>query len=270
MTPQSEGQLARMLETFIAAPEVTAFDVGAYDHAVDKMEDRRGWTRGVVWKARNWMARKNGMGSSIYIRPARALEVHPWILVDDLTTETVATIRTGHPPGLIVETSPRCFQAWIRMNAPHPAAVRTDIARMLRETYGADPGGVGGNQFGRVPGLTNRKPERARADGRPPFAALRHHGPAVVTVDVAKLAQSTKRAPAAATGERTGNAGNDRSAQDFAAACRLVERGRSDDEIANAIREIRAGYGDPKGQRQDYVERTIRAARRHVAQGESR
>ena len=262
MTPQSEGQLARMLETFIAAPEVTAFDVGAYDHTEDKMSDRRGWTRGQVWKSRNWMARRNGMGSSIYIRPARALEEHPWILVDDLTAETVEKIRTGHPPGIVVETSPRCFQAWIRMNEAHPAAVRTDIARMLAQTYDADPGGVGGNQFGRVPGLTNRKPERALPDGRAPFAALRHFSQAIVTINVDAIPQSTTRPPTLAAREK--QPGIDRSAQDFAAACRLVELRRSDQEIANAIREIRAGYGDPKGQRQDYIERTIRAARHQI------
>ena len=58
----------------------------------------------------------------------------------------------------------------------------------------------------------------------------------------------------------------DQSRRDFAIACRLVEMNRSDDEIAAAIRAARH---DPKAQRVDYIERTIRAARRHVAQRES-
>ena len=111
-------------------------------------------------------------------------------------------------------------------------------------------------------------PNERYRDGRAPFAALRHFGPETVRIEIDNIARSTMRPPPATTGEN--RAGQDRSTQDFAAACRLIEHGRSDEEIANAIREIRAGYGDPKGQRQDYIERTIRAARRHVAHGESR
>ena len=99
-------------------------------------------------------------------------------------------------------------------------------------------------------------------------AALRHAGPEIATVEIPQgdTHPATRLAPGAA-GEtdpigRTG----DQSRRDFAMACRLVEMNRSDDEIAAAIRAVR---NDPKAHRVDYIERTIRAARRHVEQKQS-
>ena len=53
----------------------------------------------------------------------------------------------------------------------------------------------------------------------------------------------------------------DRSAIDFAIACRLVEAGRTETEVAAVIRS--AGH-DAKGGRPEYIARTIAAARRRV------
>ena len=268
MTPQSRGQVTRMLARFAADGGPDRFDIGALDHSTGKMSLRDDWLRNQIWRAAGWMAARNTTGSSIYVRPARALEAHPWILVDDLTADALEKVNAGHPPGIIVETSPGSFQAWVRIQLAVPTATRTAIARTLMETYRGDPGGVGGDQFGRLPGTTNQKPERRRPDGRAPFATLRHAGDDVVTVTIP---ETTTPLPPLAAGERTANrTGVDQSARDFALACRLIEAGRHDEEIGRAIRAVRLQLGDPKGERIDYIERTIRAARRHVAQGESR
>lgn len=272
MTPRSKGQLTRMLATFAAAGGPDRFDVGALNHATGKMSAREDWTRGQVWRATGWMAARNATGSSIYVRPARALEAHPWVLVDDLTPEHLETLTAETPAGIVVETSPKCFQAWIRVARAVPVEIRTAIARTLMQRDHGDPGGVGGNQFGRVAGTTNQKPER-RQDGRAPFASLRHAGPEIATTVKIPAAgeTATTRTTTLAAGERTpGSAGVDQSARDFGMACRLIEAGRHDEEIARAIRAVRLKMGDPKGERIDYIQRTIRAARRHVAQGENR
>ena len=51
-------------------------------------------------------------------------------------------------------------------------------------------------------------------------------------------------------------------------ACRLIEAGRNDAEIGRAIVEVRRYLGSAKGERAADIERTIRAARRHVARHE--
>ena len=268
MTPASKAQLTRMLATFASAGDVDRFDVGALNHGTDQMSLREDWNRGQVWRAAGWMAARNATGSSIYVRPARALEAHPWALIDDLTAQALEKVRTDHPPAIVVETSPGNYQAWIRVQRAVPVEIRTAIARTLAQTYGGDLGGVGGHQFGRCPGTTNQKPTRRLPDGRAPFAALRHAGSEIATVEIPQSDTHPAPRPAPGAAGETDPIGRtgDQSRRDFAMACRLVEMNRSNDEIAAAIRAVR---NDPKAHRVDYIERTIRAARRHVEQKKS-
>ena len=265
MTPTSRGQVTRTLARFAADGGPDRFDIGALDHSTGRMSLRDDWNRSQIGRATAWMAARNTTGSSIYVRPARGLTAHPWILIDDLTADAIEKVRRTHPPGIVVETSPGNFQAWIRVQRAVRTGARTAIARTLMQTYGGDPGGVGGDQFGRMPGTTNQKPER-RGPKHAPFAQLRHAGPEVVNVIIPDD-DSTTRAPPEAAGGRTPNpTGVDQSARDFALACRLIEVGRHDDEIAAAIVAIRAQLGSAKAHRADYIDRTIRAARRHLAE----
>ena len=190
--------------------------------------------------------------------------MHPWVLIDDLTAEALEQVKGRHPPGIVVETSPGSFQAWVRIQRPVRVEIRTSIARALAQTYGADPGAVGGHQFGRCPGTTNQKPSRRRPDGRASFAALRHTSDAIATVEIpaADTHPTTRQPTTTAEKDPTARIG-DQSRRDFAIACRLVELDRADDEIAAAIQAARL---DRKAQRVDYLERTIRAARRHIEQ----
>ena len=263
MTPASRAQLAKMLATFAAADDVDRFDVGALDHETERMSLREDWNRSQVWKAAGWIAARNTTGSSIYVRPARTLEEHPWILVDDLTAAALKKMKVGHSPGIVVETSPGNFQAWVRIQRAVAVDIRTSIARTLKTRYDADPGAVGGTQFGRMPGTTNRKPSRKLATGQAPFAALRHAGAEVAHVEIPTSdgIQPTTRPPQQAAGERTPERAGDQSRRDFAVACRLVEAGRHDEEIMRAIQAARL---DQKAQRIDYLERTVRAARAHI------
>ena len=264
MTPYSEHQIGGMLTTF-SSGGITLFDVGALDHASGRMSAREGWTRAQVWRARDWIAVRNATGSSLYIRPARELELSAWLLVDDLTAATLKEINAVRP-GLVVETSPGLYQVWCRLREPVDVDTRTKIGRYLARRYGGDPGGVAGNQFGRLAGTTNRKPNRRQAGGLYPFATLRHAGGEVAVIEVAQ-AQSAAVPHAARAGKKEDRAGTARggghsqSKRDFAVACRLAEYGRTDSEIAAVIRAVR---GDEKAERTDYIDRTIRAARARV------
>ena len=250
-----------MLRTF----NVERYDIGALHHASERMSLREDWSRSQVWKALDWIAARNTTGSSIYVRPARTLAAHPWIFVDDLNTETLARLEEEHRAGIVVETSPSLFHAWLRIQEPVTAPIRTAIARELAKRFGGDPGSIGGHQFGRLPGTTNRKPNRGLADGRAPFARLRaarNAGTALAHVTIPSEQEAATAATATRTDpDRSPQRRGDQSRRDFAIACRLVEAGRGDGETAAAIQAARL---DKKAQRIDYLERTVRAAREHI------
>ena len=259
MTPASRGQLARMIGAF-GSGGVNRFDVGALDHASGKMSLREDWDRGRLWRAAGWIAGRNAAGSSIYVRPARSLEAHPWVLVGGLTSETLVRLRGGHPPRIIVETSPGRFQAWVRAARALPASGRREIAGALARRYAGEPEGAGGDGFGRMAGTTNRKPERRRSDGRAPFARLRHTSKSVIAAG--DPSDTNRPTPPRRAEEESPRTRRPQSERDFAIACRLAERGAGDEAIAAAISAVRGS--DPEGPRADYLERTIRAARRHT------
>ncbi len=252
-----------MLRTFIAGG-ADRFDVGALDHAQDIMSWRTGWDAPQIARARGWISGRNASGSSIYLRPAREIPMHPWILVDDVDEAAIEAMRrAGHPPGLVCETSPGSFQAWLRWPAPLDYGERTRAARALMRLYDGDPGGVGGHQPGRAPGTTNKKPSRRQANGLAPFARLRHAGDEVIDPGGLDLEADGEPIPTRGRPGGRGKEGGseDQSRRDFALACRLVEAGRSEAEIGAAIRAVRS---DRKGERADYIQRTIRAAQARV------
>ena len=245
-------------------------DIGALNHVDECMILRDDWRYDQVMRALAWLRALNASGSSIYIRPARALAVHPWVLLDDLDADAFTHLQDEHPPAVRIQTSPGNWQAWLRVDRDLDIDERTAAGRWLARRYGADPGAVGGVQFGRCPGFTNRKPSRQLPSGLYPFATLALDSivpDAIVRLDgalAAAVADPTRAAAGAAgeTGRRTPGHGRDQSRIDFAIACRLVEAGRTDDEIARAIRAARR---DRKAERADYIERTVRGARARVA-----
>ena len=261
MTPAS----LRQIRTLLGLWDTGLYDVGALDHASGRMSLREGWSLGQVLHARGWIAARNASGSSIYARPARSLGRHPWVLVDTLDAEGRQRIERGHPPAALVETSPGRWQAWVRLEAALSAAGRVAAGRRLALEYGGDPGAVDAHPFGRLPGATNRTPGLALANGQAPFAKLAGAHPQRTVqlpgLDVQDTPATEPAAQATGGSVRCGRVRRDQSAIDFAIACRLAEAGRSDAELAAVIRSARH---DAKGDRPEYVARTIAAARRRV------
>ena len=264
MTPFSEHQLGAMLSTFSEA-DVSRFDVGAFDHLSGRMSVRECWTRAQVWRSRGWIAARNASGSSLYIRPARELELSPWLLFDELTEPKLGKIKSLRP-GLVVETSPGLYQVWCRLCEPVDVDLRTAIGRDVAGRYGGDLGDFGGNPFGRLAGTTNRRRSLRQANGLYPFATLRHASGVVAAIDVPQ-AQKAAVSGAARAGKREdagaarGAGPQSQSARDFAVACRLAEYGRGDAEIEAVIRALRT---NEEALQTDYINRTIRQARARV------
>jgi hypothetical protein len=137
-----------------------------------------------------------------------------------------------------------------------------DLARVLRP-----PGSLNGkgpepapvvlmDNGGPVYGYDDLDAESIRVDDAPPLISDddrvrgllgKHH-------EVARLVRRTGRAP----GDGSGHA------WDFSLCCRAAEHGYGDDDLAALVRHARRLHGSPKGERADYVARTVAAARQRV------
>ena len=264
MHPASRRQIAQMLETFGRAPEVSAFDVGCLNHETGRMSFRKTWTAPEVRKAFGWLAARNATGSSCYIRPAEALGRTSWVLAGPLARAGLGRLAA---PGLVVESSPGIFEAWLRLAAPVDAAARSAAARFFTREADGDAGAVTAAQLGHLPGTTNRAPGCA-GDGPAFFAALRSRSPSAVTPIPRAVEPFIGQRPGggedpAAAGEAAAARRDDpdRSRRDFAIACRLLETGAGDHTIAATIAAARGFDPQCAGA---YIPRTIRAARLHL------
>jgi len=121
---------------------------------------------------------RNREGYDVYFRPYTGDHNAGYILLDldDPVPGILAKLRAqGHEPCVVVETSPGRWQAWIRVSpAPLLPALATLVAKRLAQIYAADRASADWRHLGRLAGLTNRKPQRRRADGLPPWVKLIH------------------------------------------------------------------------------------------------
>ena len=130
----------------------------------------RTWNREALMNSLHWMRLQNLHARNIYIRPAGE---HNLSLVDDLSAESVERMkRTGFDPAVIVETSPRNFQAWLKHEKPMSPELGTAVARALAQDFEGDKGAADWRHFGRLSGFTNRKEKHRMDNGQYPFVRL--------------------------------------------------------------------------------------------------
>ena len=253
-----------MLDTFGQVPEPNRFDIACLHHQTDRLSLRRTWTAPQVRRAYGWLAARNATGSSCYIRPARAIPETRWIVIDELTDETLSRLTAVHAPSMVIRTAGGAFQAWLRLDRLADLGTRIAAVRFLKRAFGGAAEAVDGTQFGFLPGTTNRAISGVR-DGRARFVVLCSiSSTAVVPVpaDVARhVARSDRREGEGVEVERGPGSNDGAGDRDFAIACRLLESGADDHTITAAIAAAR-GF-DPQC-RGSYIPRTIRAARRHL------
>src|SRR5215469_6904338 len=132
----------------------------------------RTWDADTLLRSLAWLRRENRDGRSIYIRPKGE---HILSLVDDLPRDAVAAMkRGGFSPALVVETSPRNYQAWLKHPEQLHKELSTAAARTLAEKFGGDRGAADWRHFGRLAGFTNRKQKYRQQNGLFPFVRLVH------------------------------------------------------------------------------------------------
>lgn len=137
---------------------------------------------------------RNREGCDVYLQPFAANQNAGYILVDLDAAEPAALQamrRNGHAPCVVLASSPRHWQAWIRVSAaPLEPAVATAIGRHLAHTYGGDPASIDWRHLGRLAGFTNQKPQRRLASGYAPWVRLLHAQPGCASQGAALLAQA--------------------------------------------------------------------------------
>jgi hypothetical protein len=121
---------------------------------------------------------RNREGCDVYLQPYAGDQNAGYILVDLDRADPMAveTMRAnGDDPCVVLQTSPGCWQAWIRLSAsPLEPALAAAAGKRLAHTYGGDLASTGWRRLGRLAGFTNQKPARRTSDGYAPWVKLVH------------------------------------------------------------------------------------------------
>jgi len=176
-TKEAGDRTGRAMAAQLRAMGAEQVEVGLLHGPTNRMTSRV-WTPDEAQAALSWLRRENMRGCNVYVRPVAWQGSAPAsagiVLVDDLTREGVAQLhRDGLGPAVVTETSARNYQAWVRLSpAPLAPLLATQAAKELAARYDGDPASADWRHYGRLAGLTNRKPSRVQPDGRYPYVLL--------------------------------------------------------------------------------------------------
>ncbi len=249
------------------------YEIGVLDRKTGRMVNRvmeRGKIAGSVayWRA------KNTQNHDIYIRPDfGALESVLWpavVLLDDISQPVIEKmVADGLKPCAILETSPGNLQAWVRLGMdPVPKVHLTAIAQALARRYGGDLNSAAFRHYGRLAGFTNRK-QKHRRQGMHPFVLVRGAWGGMARAGTDWLNWAVEYGDRDKARDYARNRQNeekkrslDPSRIDFMATLTMIEQGWPDSEIMAVLRVSPGLQERKKGHVEDYLRRTIEAARR--------
>lgn len=301
----TRDQVYRQLQ---AMSDVPKFEIGviAPKSRPDLPAQRiRTWTHDEILKGLKWLKRMNVLDYDCYIRPAPASQgkAYPYAFVDDLDEAKLLRMKSdGYCFAVLIESSPNLFHGWVRLGTDLMEREEvTSCARSLAETYGGDPQSADWRHFGRLGGLTNRKPQRAvvqpSGNRMQPFARLREISN-IVTLAAQRLVEwirqmiaerreraaqkskmplkhklkSVEEAPGAVDqtvsvflGARARARSDDESAKDFSGVLALFRRGYSSHQVAAVLRSASPNLEARHRMADDYVRRTIARAEATVS-----
>jgi len=262
------------------------FEVGVFDAASERMILRT-WDKETAIKSIRWLRFENLKGRNIYIRPAG---IHSLSLVDDLTADALHRMRCqGFAPALVVETSPRNFQAWLQHGRTLDKALSTAVAKALATQFHGDQGSADWRHFGRLAGFTNRKEKYRLADGHFPYVRLIEAAGAayeraptfvqevedrfkreVEETDAARRVFQFKARRAGSETKSIEHFRNDskyagaQSRSDMAYAVYALDHAASEDAVREAIASQDLSFKGSPLRQADYVNRIIEKAQRYL------
>ena len=203
--------------------------------------------------------------------------------MDDLNAAALERMKSeGFQPAIVVETSPGNFQAWLNHGRVLARAESTAAARALAERFGGDRGAADWRHFGRLSGLTNRKPKydiewsipvRPACGGQRP--ALRNQAlirwkELLRNSRVARKTRRPCRSFAETESRRNSKSidsfrtnpvyGGDNTRADLAYAVYAFAHGASEDDVRSALHSRDFRHKGPEKRQIDYVNRTVKKA----------
>lgn len=162
--------IERIVIAQLSAMGCEAFDIGVLRQS-GRMLLRERWTQQQIVAAVLWLKHENARGAHIFVRPHGE---HALSLLDDLSADAVMSMEaSGFEPAVLVETSPRNFQAWLNHGRILNRELSTRVAKELASRFGGDPSSADWRHFGRLAGFTNQKPHRRLGNGLAPFVRLK-------------------------------------------------------------------------------------------------
>lgn len=162
---RTQMAVERQLNAFYAQ----SFEVGVREQATSKFT-LLAWNSDALRNSVGWLKHKNANGHDIYVRPNGSLGI---VLVDDLNRESIVKLKEhGLNPAMVIETSPKNYQAWIRLqNKELDKGVATRAAKFMAKKFNGDMNSADWRHFGRLAGFTNRK-KRHFKNGRYPYVII--------------------------------------------------------------------------------------------------
>src|SRR6266853_52841 len=268
------------------AMKASTFEVGLFDPTAEHGTMLpRVWDLDTLLRSVSWLRLKNLEGRNIYIRPNGE---HALSLIDDASTQTIELLKSqGFAPAVVLETSPRNFQAWLCHGQILPKHLSTFAARLLASRFGGDLASADWRHYGRLAGFTNRKDKYRKNDGTFPYVRLHEATGVVYSKAVAFLAEVKSiyeaerfmvAAPASSQCRRLMRSNlkciedfranpiydSDQTRVDLAYAVYALAHGVPENEARNAIASRDLTHkGDAKRQQQ-YIDRTFKKARERI------
>ena len=207
-------------------------------------------------RAVGYLRGKNANGFDVYARPVG----WQYVLLDDLTPDVLPELAHLQPC-LLIETSPGNFQAWLTLaQVPPSREVAKSICQELAIRFSADLASAEPDHVGRLPGLTNRKPNYQMTNGQYPFVKLRRWANRTSTFYPRGGAVLQYTNELHATTHRSHYRGSTRtpSEQDFGVACGLLRIGRTEEQVYQHLLSTSPDLTERKGKHvKRYLLRTI-------------
>jgi hypothetical protein len=268
------------------AMKSSIFEVGLFDPTAEHGAMLpRVWDLDTLLLSVSWLRLKNLEGRNIYIRPSGE---HALSLIDDASTQTIELLKSqGFAPAVVVETSPRNFQAWLCHGQILPKHLSTFAARLLASRFGGDPASADWRHYGRLAGFTNRKDKYRRRDGTFPYVRLHEATGAVYSkavvflAEVRTLYESEHSKPPAPVSFRRPTLcrcslksiedfrakpiyDGDQTRVDLAYAVYALAHGVPEDTAREALTSRDLSHKGDRKRQQEYIDRTIRKARERI------
>jgi len=138
------------------------------------------WTASILSQPATlrFLRARNRDGFDVYFHPYSGDRNSGYLLLDldEGDTHTIDAMRAhGHPPCVVLQSSPGHLQAWVRISAATlDPALATAAARQLARLYRGDAASADWRHLGRLAGFTNQKPHRRLPNGFAPWVKLLH------------------------------------------------------------------------------------------------